>query len=125
MATTRGKYSRRPRYTREHVLAAIRGSGGIMQVIATRLGCDWRTARDYVQRWQETRNAYDDEREVLLDYAEVAVAKATKEGDLRAAMWVLSRLGRHRGWGGSLDVTARGDVDIIIRWADDDSAQDD
>ena len=111
------KRTQKPRYEKETVLRAIRGSGGIMSAIAQRLGCEWDTARRYVNRWAETRAAFQAERERVLDLAETAVIRALKEGDVGTAKWVLSRLGRHRGWGDAVDVTSGGEkLHIVLRW---------
>ena len=102
-------------YTRQQVLAAIKESGGIVSVVARKLQCDWNTARKYIDRWAETRAAFQAERESVLDLAEAAVVRAIKEGDVGTAKWVLSRLGRHRGWGDNVDVTTGGEkLPIII-----------
>ncbi len=105
------------RYTREQVLAAIRDSGGIISAVAQRLGCEWDTARRYIQRWAETRAAFQAERERVLDLAETALIRAIREGDVGTAKWLLSRLGRHRGFGDTLSVD--GPVVIRLRWEDD------
>ena len=54
-------------YTEKKVLAAIKGSGGIITTISNRLGSDWRTAKKLTQQWQSTRDAYEDEHEAMLD----------------------------------------------------------
>lgn len=105
-------------YTREQVLEAIAGSYGNVLTVARRLGCTWATARKYIDRWKETREALAQERMVLLDAAECVIYQAIEQNDAQTAKWVLSRLGKDRGWGNSYDVR-QGDVHIILRWEDD------
>lgn len=107
------------RYTKEQVLAAIGDSAGIVSAIAQRLGCDWNTARRYVDRWEETRRAFQAERERVLDLAETTIIRAIREGDTGTAKWLLSRLGRHRGYGDAVDLSASLPLQIVLRWPDD------
>jgi len=106
----------RRNFSREQVLAAIDGSGGIVSAVAKRLGCDWNTARKYINLWETTKKAFEDERNRLLDMAEATVFKAIKGGDVQTAKWVLSRLGRSRGYGDAVDVQAQGRIRIVLTW---------
>ena len=51
-------------YTKETVLNAITGCGGVMSTVQQRLGCkSWETARNYVMKWQDTRDEWNTENE--------------------------------------------------------------
>lgn len=86
-------------YTEKKVLAAIKGSGGIITTISNRLGCEWHTAKKLVNRWESTKQAYKDERETILDMSESTLLKSIKDGDTQSAKWMLSTLGADRGFG--------------------------
>lgn len=86
-------------YTEKKVLAAIKGSGGIITTISNRIGCEWHTAKKLTQKWQSTRDAYKDERETILDMSESAILKSIKDGNTQDAKWLLSSLGASRGFG--------------------------
>ena len=86
------------RYDMQTVLDAISGSGAIMSTIAKRLNCGWATARTYVQRWEETQQAYEDEEQTILDMAESTLYQAIRNNDVQAAKWVLSTKGKARGF---------------------------
>ena len=86
------------RYDMQTVLDAISGSGAIMSTIAKRLNCGWATARSYVQRWEETQQAYEDEEQTILDMAESTLYQAIRNNDVQAAKWVLSTKGKARGF---------------------------
>lgn len=116
------RYTRRPRYTLEAVKRAIDGSGGITSYVAQRLGCDWRTARRYIERWQETRDAFDAERERMCDDAESQLIKLVRDGDFQAIKFYLSHIGRHRGWGDDVAINT-GNMRIVVKWADDEEEQ--
>ena len=92
-------------FSQDTVLAAIEGSAGIMTPVANKLGCDWRTAQKYVNKWAQTRQAFDNEQEKILDMAESVLFRNIKGGDSRDAKWVLSKKGKSRGYGESLEVT--------------------
>ena len=96
-------------FTREEVIAAIDGCGGIMSTVASRLGCHWNTAETYVKKWESTRQAFDNERKQFLDACESVLVqnvrlamKRQKESqeivDTADPKWVLSRLGKDRGY---------------------------
>ncbi len=107
------------RFTKEQVLEAIRDSGGIVSAVARKLECDWNTARKYISKWQETRDAFAAERERVLDVAETVVIRALEAGDVGVAKWLLSRLGGRRGFGDAL-VDADQVMVIRLRWEDED-----
>jgi len=86
------------RYDMQTVLDAISGSGAIMSTIAKRLNCGWATARSYVQRWEETQQAYEDEEQTILDMAESTLYQAIRNNDVQAAKWLLSTKGKRRGY---------------------------
>ena len=87
------------------VIEAIRGTGGIVSQIAKRLSVDWSTARKYINAWDETKKAFEDERETILDMAESTIFKSVKEGNSQDAKWVLSTLGKNRGFSERQEIT--------------------
>ena len=86
-------------YTKEEVIDAIEGSAGIILTVSKRLKCTWDTAERWINKWEDTRVAFKNEGEKVLDMAEGQVLKAVNAGDLQTAKWVLSRKGKARGWG--------------------------
>ena len=92
-------------YTKTKTLAAIQGSGGIISTISKRLGCTWRTAQKLTQQWPEAQEAYRDEKEQLIDLAETTLLQAIKGGDMSAAKWYLSTIGKERGYSERQEIT--------------------
>ena len=91
------------RYTAQQFIDAIPGTAGIVTTIARRIGCDWHTARRYIDQYPTIKAAYDDECEKVLDAAESAVIQAItpKEGgeaDIPTAKWYLTMKGAKRGY---------------------------
>jgi hypothetical protein len=96
------------KFTAEQMIEAIAGSGGIMSTIAKRIGADWYTAQKYITEHPTVKAAYDAERQSILDLCEsvvfrnVQIAQESQRngdsGDTSDAKWVLSRLGKERGY---------------------------
>jgi len=80
------------RITQAATLTALDNSAGIVATVARRLGCDWSTARRYIDKWVATRQAFADEGNKAADLAESTVLKAIQEGDVGTAKWYLARI---------------------------------
>lgn len=104
--------------TKKQVMSAIYDSGGIIDEIARRLGVAWATARAYIDKWEETKQAYEIENERIIDLAEETVLKSIKAGDTSDAKWLLTRKGRKRGYGEALEVNNSGKQRIEIVYED-------
>lgn len=113
----RTKTYKKNNITKQKMLKAIDGSGGIISLIANRLGCDWHTAKKYIELWEETKQAYSDELEKFKDICETTVLKSVQDGDVQTAKWVLSHKARDRGYGEKIEVDGQiiGDITIIIQ----------
>jgi len=85
-------------YSAQQFIDAIPGTGGIISVIARRIGCDWNTAKKYVTTYATVKAAYDAEREVVLDMAESKVIEMMKDKDGTMLRYYLSTKGKGRGY---------------------------
>jgi hypothetical protein len=90
----------KPRFPRSKVLDAIKGSKGILSVIADNLGCKRYTVEAILKRpgekWDAVRRAFDAESEKAVDQAELTIHDLiAQEKDLavaaQTAKWLLSR----------------------------------
>lgn len=117
--------TRPQRYKAEQVIEAIKGTGGIISLIAKKLGCEWHCVQDYIRRYATVKQAYDDEVESLVDLAESIIIRniqiAAEHQNLRGAPMIvdtadvrfyLSRKGRARGYSSKVEVTGE-DGDAI------------
>lgn len=86
-------------YTKEEVLKAIEGCSTITSTVAKRLGCNWATARKYINKWSETKIAYENERQTIGDFAEGKLIENIKKGDMGAIKYFLSKKYKDRGYG--------------------------
>lgn len=87
-----------PRYTVKEFLKAVEGSFGIKAVIARKLGCSRQTVDKYCKKHPTIREAIEQEREMLKDMAEGRLVKAVQDGEPWAVKYVLSTLGKDRGY---------------------------
>lgn len=79
-------------YKKSEVLEAISNSGGIMTTVQQRLGCrSWETARKYVEKWADTREAWETENCHTDDLAQSVVIKDIQGGNVQTAKWWLER----------------------------------
>jgi len=101
-------------YTAQQFIDAIPGSAGIISRIAKKVGCDWHTAKKYIGKYPTVRQAYEDEREQVLDIAESVVIDALKDKDLITAKWILGMKGADRGYMQREARQIEGDVTIRV-----------
>lgn len=114
------------RKSKKAIIEAIKDSGGIMSTIARRLGVTWHTADTWVKQYDETRQALQDEREAILDLAESTLFRNIKDGNSQDAKWLLSTMGKNRGYSERHEITGADggtiDVNAIIRKAEEEFA---
>ena len=51
--------SQKLKYTVGQFSKAIKGSGGVITMIAQRVGCSWHTAKKYIEKFPTLRDAYE------------------------------------------------------------------
>ena len=95
----------KPLYTSKQFVDAIPGTGGIVTAIARRVGCDWHTARKYIDEHPTVAQAYQDECESVLDMAEAKTIELIKSGDQQMIRYYLSTKGKKRGYVERQEVT--------------------
>ena len=88
----------------KQMLEAIKNSGGIFTTIAAHLVplCgrkpDWNTVRDYVNKWESTKLAVENEKEKNLDIAENNILQKIYNKDTELSKWYLRMKGKERGY---------------------------
>lgn len=90
-------------YPLERMLKAVKGSNGVMSVVADRLGCDWQTAKKYILRYPEAVREFENEGLRGIDIAESKLFELVEKSDLNAIALYLKNKGRRRGWGTEME----------------------
>ena len=108
-------------YTEQEIAFAIIDCGGYLSAIAKTLGCKIESIRNAINSNPELKELVYEQREELLDNAERGLVKAVNAGKLEAIKFVLSRLGRNRGYGQKLEVENTGETSsrIVVYLPDD------
>lgn len=109
-------------YKKADILEAIKGSGGIVTTVALALNCDWHTAKENIEKYEETREAFSGELETGLDLVEGKAYAQAKNGDGAMIRFILATKGRKRGYGEEITVQQTADsaedTDITINIVD-------
>ena len=85
-------------YKKADILKAIKGSGGIVRTVALVLKCDWHTAKANIEKYEETREAFDGELEMGLDLVEGKAFSQANNGDGAMIRFILATKGKKRGY---------------------------
>ena len=114
------------RYTAQQVADALTATHGFVTAASKALGMSDQSVRNYIKRYDVVRQACDDAREKMIDYAEGALYKQIQEGNITAIIFFLKTQGRRRGNGYSeraemeLLGAGGGPVNIRLTWGDND-----
>ncbi len=112
---------RAERYTVQQVINAIPGTGGIMELVAQKLGCDRVTVWRYAQRYVSIRDALTQADESVTDLAEAKAIKLINAEYWPAIVHRLSTKGKNRGYTERHEHTgAEGGPIVVVNWEDGD-----
>src|SRR5512146_2891765 len=101
-------------FTAEQFITAIANSAGIITTIAKRVGCDWHTAKKYIDNYPTIQQAYDDECEAVLDMAETELYKAVKGGKDWAVKYILATKGKRRGYVERQEISGKDGGPVVL-----------
>jgi hypothetical protein len=74
-------------FTAKQFIDAIPGTGGIISTIAKKVGCQWHTAKKYIETHTTVRQAYDNEKNRIDDAAVSNIYQAIIDKDLSTSKW--------------------------------------
>lgn len=87
------------RFTAQQVADALTATHGFVTAASKSLGMSDQGVRNYIKKYDVVRQACDDAREKMIDYAEGALYKQIQEGNITAIIFFLKTQGRKRGNG--------------------------
>lgn len=97
------------KFKKIEVLKAVEGSGGVVSEVARNLGCNWHTAKKYIDKYPDAKELLLQEEKVLIDEAKMVIKDAiVLEKDTQIAKWLLMTKG---GYSETKKVEHSGGVD--------------
>lgn len=87
---------------REQLINEIWSKHGKISLVADAMGVTTRTIYNYAERYATVKNAINDAQEhedtKLVDTAELAIRRASVNGEAWAVKYILNTKGKNRGW---------------------------
>lgn len=104
-----------PKYPVKRIVEAVHKATGFTSKTAEILGCNPSTITRYIKRFPLVAQAVQDEREALLDDAEIVLRdKIREEHDLGAVTFYLTHLGKERGYVPRSELTGKDGAPIAL-----------
>ena len=82
-----GKGGRTNGFKASEFIKVIPGTGGVISVIADRVGCHWHTAKRYITEYPTVNQAYENEKHKVDDKAVSNIFNAISKNDLETSKW--------------------------------------
>jgi len=98
MANGEKTISKKRQQTAERIVAAIKGSNGLLTLAARKAGLNYSTVWRYSQDFATVKQAMQEAKESMTDFAEGKLFKKIKDGDTTAIIFYLKTKGRDRGY---------------------------
>lgn len=106
----------KPKFTPEQVIEAIEQTKGFVSQTARRLQCHPDTVRAYAKRYVSVRKALQEEREKMLDAAEMSLYAQVMNGESWAVQFFLKTQGKDRGYVERQETVARSEtLEVVTR----------
>jgi hypothetical protein len=105
--------------TEEQVREALRQSHGLKTGACEILACNFDTLQRYIARDPEAEEIVQHWRKRRVDRAEYKLDEAIERGEAWAIALILkdSKYGKERGYGSSVDLTADGKIELVVKYA--------
>lgn len=109
------KRGRKNETSKRQLMAAIKGSRGLITNVAKRLGNkDWNTAQKYIKLYAPaSTEAMLKEREIITDIAEDRLVDSVKKGEQWGVTFWLRTIGRKRGFSERTELVGAADAEPI------------
>ena len=107
------------RVTNKRMLDAIKKNGGAVYLAARELGCAPNTIYNRMKKTPALKQAVEDARGEVVDYAEQKLRLAILNGEPWAIAMALKTIGKHRGYVERQEVTGADGGAVIVKWDDE------
>lgn len=115
--------ARPQKVTDNQISDALRACGGVLATAACKLGITRQGLSKRLRDSQSLRDARDESTQEILDCAERELFKAVHAGKPWAIRFLLTRLGRGRGYGASIDVESGAGLGRVVVYLPDDGRE--
>lgn len=99
---------------KKKVKNAIEGSGGIISVVAQKCGVSRQAIYNYLEKHSDLKTALEQQKQMLVDKAESNLVEAVNAKQWGATKYVLSTLGKDRGYTTKVESEQSGELKIIV-----------
>lgn len=96
--------ARTKKFKPKDIANALKANMGMVYITARKLGCHHQTIYNYIDEFEECRQAYEEQSGTMVDTAELKFFEAIQKGEAWAINKMLSTKGRTRGYGEQLDL---------------------
>jgi len=86
------------KYKTDEIINAIEATNGMVYLAAKKLGCTPQTIYNRARKTNSIRQAIDNARAIMLDFAEQKLRQSIINGDPWAVQFILKTLGKNRGY---------------------------
>ena len=104
------------RVTDKRMLDAIKKNGGAVYLAARELGCAPNTIYNRMEKVPAMKQAVDDARGEVVDYAEQKLRLAVLNGEPWAIGMTLKTIGKSRGYVERQEVTGADGGAVVVKW---------
>ena len=89
-------------------------SGGLVSVVARRLGVSRQTIYNYKSKWKTVADALEEESDEMLDFSQQQLFAQIAEGNMTAIIFHLKCKGKHLGYVERQEITGAGGAAIQV-----------
>ena len=107
------------RVTNTRILEAVKKNGNAVYLAARELGCAPNTIYNRMKKSPNIRQAVEDARGEVVDYAEQKLRLAILNGEPWAIAMALKTIGKHRGYVERQEVTGADGGAVLVKWDDE------
>ena len=107
------------RVTDKRMLDAIKKNGGAVYLAARELGCAPNTIYNRMEKVPAMKQAVEDARGEVVDYAEQKLRLAVLNGEPWAIGMTLKTIGKSRGYVERQEVTGADGGAVLVKWDDE------
>ena len=105
----------RRKFKPKFVANALKANMGMVYITARKIGCSHQMIYNYIDEFEECRQAYEEQSGFMIDAAESQFYAAIRRGEPWAINKMLSTKGRTRGYIEKQELETKGRVEIVVK----------